>query len=319
MQARLLKCAQTDVSIVLTFNRMNELISEKMVNFLLHFAVCIIMAQRIDIGNFTFKKIEASFDVTHLYSQIDIFIEKSQRQSCDQIITDIINILKPPTETELNFYVRSLDKLVSRKIFPIVVVDEENNPIYVVSTEDRDEFDKRRQIFLYIKTHALLSKDIFEKLESIGISIYECILEIMTSIPIFINHLPFIETALEEHKLSHFMASILILGLRIEEILRSMLKCIGVDTLRTLPDGTVEEKSLGRIFYSIPETKKILDTDLYNYLLVLLIRKEGENLRNRLAHSLTGYKEFNKELSSLLIFTLLLLIDRVKNIDLNNC
>jgi len=82
------------------------------------------------------------------------------------------------------------------------------------------------------------------------------------------------------------------------------LKRHGVNTLKKKEDGTVEEKTLGGIF-KIRQLREIISNDLYQYLRVLLIKKEGENIRNGLAHSLIDYNEFNEGLSSLFILALL--------------
>ena len=214
----------------------------------------------------------------------------------------------------LNDYVKSFEDLVSRKLFIKIIVDDKNNPILRVLPENRDSFDKMYHTFQHIKIQSILINDIFNKLNENKIDIYSCIIKTLNEIPFFSKHIPFIETSIMEHIQNHLVASITILGLRIEDIIRDLLKSQKVDTLKTFPEGTVEEKSLGALFYNEPRTKVILGDDLYNYLLVLLIIKEGENIRNRLAHSLMSYEEYRKELSSLLIFVILLLIDKVMEI-----
>ena len=118
-----------------------------------------------------------------------------------------------------------------------------------------------------------------------------------------------INVAISEHINKHFIGSILILGLQIEGIIRSILSNQNVNTTITHSNGTIEEKSLGRLLGS-RRTKKILSEDLVEYLDVLLIRKEGANLRNRLAHALTRFEEYTEDLSSLLILTLLYIDNR---------
>jgi len=272
------------------------------------------VSQRISINDLTFKTLEVKIDVTPLYKVIDDFIAKSKSMNCLEIISEILSILKIPTEKDLEDYVRGLDDLVFRKLVTRIIVDEENNPIYRVLPENIDSFDKMRQTFLYIKTHSILINYIFDKLYNNGVDIYSCIVETLNKIPFFSKHVPFIDISITEHKQDHLVGSITILGLRIEDIIRDLLKNQGVDTLKTLPKGTVEEKSLGTLFYNEPKLKDILGDDLYNYLLVLLIRKEGENIRNILAHSLMSFEEYRKELSSLLIFVILLLMDKVMKI-----
>lgn len=269
------------------------------------------MSQNISINDLTFKTLEAKFDVTPLYKEIDNFILRSKSMNCLEIISKILSTLKIPTKKNLEDYVKGLEDLVSRKLFTRIIVDENNNPIYRVLPENRDSYDKMYYTFLCIKTHSILINYIFDELIKNNIDIYSCIINTLNKIPFFSEQIPFIETSIMEHKQNHFVASITILGLRIEDIIRDLLKSQKVDTLKTLPEGTVEEKSLSDLFYNERRTKGILSDDLYNYLLVLLIRKEGENIRNTLAHSLMSYEEYKKELSSLLIFVILLLIDKV--------
>ena len=83
------------------------------------------MSQRISINDLTFKTLEVKIDVTPLYKVIDDFIAKSKSMNCLEIISEILSILKIPTEKDLEDYVRGLDDLVFRKLVTRIIVDEE--------------------------------------------------------------------------------------------------------------------------------------------------------------------------------------------------
>lgn len=265
------------------------------------------VATTVSLSDLSFSKIEVKMDMTEIYKMMDEFAERSRGKTCAEIIDEMMyNFFSLPTKQELDAFVKEVqEKYVFRQLFGYVVVDENNRPIWKVPPEKIAEFDRMRQYLLYLKYHGLMARDLFKKLEDNGISIFKCIIEKLRSDPFFVDHIDFIEIAVSEHTQKHFLASILIVGLWIEGILRTALNKMGINSTRQLPDGTVEEKTLGAIFYGIPETKKVLGEELYDYLRVLLIRKDGENLRNRLAHSLMVLADFDESLSALLFLVLL--------------
>lgn len=263
------------------------------------------MSEKIPLSNLSFTEVKVRADVTEIYEKIDKFAEESKGKDCKEVLDIVLGILELPVEKDVEAFVKKLGaKSVFSGLLNTIIVDEANNPIVIIPPEKKAEYDKTFRYLLYLKYYSLLSKDVFNKLKENGFPIFRCILQRLKSNPLLTEHFPFIERGVLEHIEGHFMASILILGLRIEGILRSILKKHGIDTLRVFNDGTVEEKTLGRLF-GINELQKIIGSDLYQYLHVLLIKKEGENIRNGLAHSLIRYDDFNEELSSLLILTLL--------------
>lgn len=268
-------------------------------------------ATTINLSNLSFSKIEVKKDMTKIYEMMDDFVKRYRGKTCAEIIDGMMNVFfSLPTKQDLDAFVKEVQtKYVFRQMFGYVIVDDKNKPIWKVPPEKIAEFDRMRQYLLFLKFHGLIARDLFNKLNGKGIPIFKCIIKKLRSDPFFVDQIDFIEIAVSEHEMKHFVASILIAGLRIEGIIRSVLNKMGIDTTRHLPDGTVEEKTLGAIFYGIPKTKQVLGEELYDYLRVLLIRKEGENLRNRLAHSLMELSDFDESLSALL-FVVFLHINR---------
>jgi len=270
------------------------------------------MSIEISLSDLSFFKIEIPIDMTKVYEKIDKFVEEHKEKGCIEVLNGILSFLKVPEEQEVeDFVVEMGEKYVFSQLIEVIVVDEANRPIFKVPRERRQEFDKMRHYLLYLKFYSLLSIDIFNKLKESGFPVFKCILSKLNSNPFLKEDMPFIEKGIWEHTNGHFMASILILGLRIEGVLRSILKRQRINTLRKVRDGTVEEISLGRIF-KMRQLRRILGNGLYHYLRVLLIIKEGENIRNRLAHSMAEYNEFNPELSSLLLLALLFIDQRIE-------
>jgi len=272
------------------------------------------MSKKISLSNLSFTEVKVKTDVTEIYKKIDKFAEESKGKDCREVLDSVVKILRMPVEQDVEAFVEKLgEKSVFSGLVNTIIVDEANNPIVVIPPEKKKEYDKTFRYLLYLKYYSLLSKDVFNKLKENGFPIFRCILDRLKANPLLAEHFPFIEAGILEHIEGHFMASILILGLRIEGILRSILKKHNIDTLRVFKNGTVEEKTLGRLF-GIKKLQKIIGNDLYQYLHVLLIKKEGQNIRNGLAHSLIRYDEFNEELSSLLILTLLFMDQKITTI-----
>ena len=115
-----------------------------------------------------------------------------------------------------------------------------------------------------------------------------------------------------------FLSAAHILIPQIENSIRYLLNSQGEQTSRQLRDGTQEDKNLNKILKS-EELKKLFSKDLIFDLQGLLIKKEGGNMRNNLAHGRMDDDEFfSPEMVYLYWLTLHIIFIPVRNARLTN-
>lgn len=106
----------------------------------------------------------------------------------------------------------------------------------------------------------------------------------------------------------NFILCIDSLSLKIEGMLRDICEFIGITTFELKPDKKArmvsQEKDIHKLLYE-PELAKLIDKDDLFFFKFLLIEKAGYNLRNKVAHSLMTFNDYNLDYMNLLIMAVL--------------
>lgn len=106
----------------------------------------------------------------------------------------------------------------------------------------------------------------------------------------------------------NFILCIDSLSVKIEGMLRDICEFIGITTFELKADKkerTIsQEKDIHKLLYE-PELAKLIDKDDLFFFKFLLIEKAGYNLRNKVAHSLMTFNDYNLDYMNLLIMAVL--------------
>ena len=106
----------------------------------------------------------------------------------------------------------------------------------------------------------------------------------------------------------NFVLSLDSLTLKIEGIFRDLCQLSGIavshQTKDNLGRNIVHEKDINALLYE-DAIKKLFDEDDLLFFKFLLIEKSGYNLRNKIAHSLMSFQEYDCDYMHLVILALL--------------
>ncbi|ETA69283.1 hypothetical protein MettiDRAFT_2779 [Methanolobus tindarius DSM 2278] len=111
------------------------------------------------------------------------------------------------------------------------------------------------------------------------------------------------KTGIEAYFKSDYVTCMHILVPKLENIIRNLMYIGGIPTTITDMDG-IREGDLGN-YLRKEEVQNIVGEDFNDFLKILFIEKDSINLRNRLAHGLLKYIEFNEVFASLILFVYL--------------
>jgi hypothetical protein len=112
------------------------------------------------------------------------------------------------------------------------------------------------------------------------------------------NSMQILMDGLEHHFRQEYVASIHILVPQVEETIRTLLINHNVTPTKYEPlDEGVQEKLLGGM---LPEADEFLGDDFAEYLRIRLL-PDGGNIRNKVCHGWMDARNFNEELSTILL------------------
>jgi len=119
------------------------------------------------------------------------------------------------------------------------------------------------------------------------------------------EHLPILQSGLDNHFNNDYIASTHTLIPQIEGTLRLVLEKSGAPIMKTKKD-VIMDNELGGLLNK-PEVQEILGTDLTHYLKIKYIEPAGLNQRNEVSHALTSISEFKHSTSLSIIHDLMIL------------
>jgi len=297
------------------------------------------------------KEFETKIDLTEHVKRCREIAEKViQREPEDIIKLLMLNKNLLPKYKDVEKIAEELGKkFVARHLLPIEIIDQSGHPAQHFSDENEKKYYgilhqydmelRLNKIYLineiffgairgnklsadillrFLNRYSWFGKDIPKRLTDNRIVQY--------------NWLSLIAPALHEYFLQmhyyfqnpanypNLVLSIDSLTLKIEGLLRDICKFAGVTTFYMMKDNKgrniAREKDIHALLYEEP-IKELFDEDDLLFFRFLLVEKAGYNLRNKIAHSLMLFQEYNILYMHLLILALLKLgkYDFVKKKD----
>lgn len=200
----------------------------------------------------------------------------------------------------------SIKDIVSKR-----VVDHEGNPISIspgglenTGGSIPQEYKFQLQIYDQILQSCLLRSIDEYDIER------EDFYGLIESIPGLSNDdIGFLKSAIDCYFAGDYAASFHLSMSRLEGVIKRALKSRGQVTNAPKPDKSIEQRSLSGLVDLIEEE----DHRLANYLHSKYVDKEGQNLRNRTAHSQVFYAEMNAPLAILTLYDVLRSGIRIKH------
>lgn len=172
------------------------------------------------------------------------------------------------------------------------------------SEEELREYQYRHQYEFQIKYIGMVLSILFQKIFKKGLLNSENIYTYLSKNELFTpDDLKTAKIGFDAYFKADYISSLHILVPKLESMIRNIMQLVGITTTISDKDG-IREGDLGSSLRK-SEVEKMFGEDFNDFLKILLIEKDAINLRNRLAHGLLKYSEFNEVLASIIVFVYL--------------
>jgi hypothetical protein len=202
---------------------------------------------------------------------------------------------------------------VSIKIFPFVVIDDENNVSAILEWNKEPEECMKYQSYKGFEIeetkHSWVRSELFRYLVDTGLLELNDFIQVIDSSPIDNRLKESIKYGLSKFFSKDFVSSSYVLTLQIEPLiivlarLRANVIAINQKSNRR---GATQETTLGNLL-SIDDVKRLFTKDYYNLLQLYFTYDLGFNYRNKIAHGLIDHSKLGEDYN----ITILLMISKL--------
>jgi len=255
-------------------------------------------------GSFKAIKSEVSIPNKVVEDYLSRFKDKNIRQIIEIVCTD--KGLIPDYKKSQESAIEHAKEFVLQHILPVSLFKGNLQIKTIIEESDKLEYESIRNFQISYKiTASLLLSKIFSIMDKSNSNYPEEIVKFVSGCP-FIDkiRIPLIYSGLSSFKDKNYVASTYILLFQIEGILRDLLEAMKISTFSLNSNNEMRVRLLSKVIellYSIEG----LDKNLIELIDIFLNDIRGDNLRNDVAHSLSGIEEFSKENNLLLILIIL--------------
>lgn len=202
-----------------------------------------------------------------------------------------------------NFVQKLMKEHPIRHIFG-TILDTGEKTIRLESAKEKQKFELNKQLMFGVNETIWIVDQIFRELS-------ERNLVTVSSVGNFLAHCSSVSKnsykiigfGLCHHFQQDYVASVSILTPLVESILFDYLASVGAD-VSSYEGKVIEQRELGGLL-NLDEVKDKLGEDFQQFLKLLLVEPDSINFRNRFAHGNLGVAEYNRVVSSVILFIIL--------------
>lgn len=249
---------------------------------------------------------KSSVEIKFPMEVVDNFIDYLTTLEIDKIPLEIAShaIFVPERKNVMQLTEDILKKYPLIAMTPTVSTFDGNDVKSSSSPEAIKDHQYRMQYSLQIKFNGLILDKIFKELAEKGMFNSEIVYQYLSNNMFFDqDDLETAKIGIEAYFNNNYVSCMHILIPKVENTIRNLMLLAGIPTTITDKDG-IREGDLGS-YLRKKEVEEIFGDDFGDYLKILLVEKDAINLRNRLAHGLLKYPEFNEVFASLMLFVYL--------------
>ena len=184
------------------------------------------------------------------------------------------------------------------------ILDTGGKTIRLDSPEDKEKFRLNEQLLFGVRETIWMVAQIFRELEDRNLLSSFSIEGFLTRC-LWTNKNTFelVQIGVHYHFQADYVGSVSILTPLIEGVLFDYLKSIRAD-VSSYEGRVIEQRELGGLLNQ-EEVRECFGEDFQYFLKLFLVEADSINFRNRLAHGNMNVNEFNKQVSSIIIFMIL--------------
>ena len=249
-----------------------------------------------------FKEIKIDIDMPK--EKIDDYIDFLKQKPAQEILKELIsNKFFIPKKSDVEKFVEELNKKHPLQgMIPITKIGSAGEISEIKGEKNLLEHQILNQFGIHIQVFESVLLQTFDRLDQLNQD--EIISFLKSNLKITGPLKSTIIEGIKKHFKENYSGSIRILILKLEEIIRQIVKNKGFEPTIRQADGSIRLKTFGQLLND-PNVKRIFSDDFLLYLKIKYVNPDFQNIRNRLAHGLIRKDEINKKLSLSVIFTIL--------------